>query len=758
MIFFSCQKEIINQPSKYERPEWLAGKLFTQIKSQEDLSVFASCIEMTAYDSILDVSGSYTVFAPDDDAFGQWLQDHPEYSSVEDIPLEELSNLVKYHIVQNPWSKDQLTSLDVFGWIDSSDITNNKPRGFKRETLLREENMNFGVEKNISNNYIITDTLESKWNRRVISHRKYAPIFFKEYFDIYELSTDDYNFYFDRQFEGDDDLYFAGAKVNGNEIFAENGFIYRIDRVVEPLKNAYDLLSTKNQSKDYSSFLDLILQFPEFTYNEEETFDQPGAEEGLQVDSLFDLTFPELAFVITNERTQAPSGTFGLPGNVSVRYHHGLIAPTNQAFEQFINEFLVGQNRWGGIDGAPDHIRRIITNSHMSVNPVYPTDLTNGFYNGESDLITIDESTIVQKEYGSNATFIGVDQAVVPRTFSSVTGPVYLQRGYSTVMYAIEESGLLPTLKRKIIDYVFFIESDADLLADSSLLFDLSKKEFSLYRIFSPEVPPEPFSINQKDLRTLLLNHVGKSTPKGLARKEFIPNMAGNYIIFNNETGEVSGTGPTTNGYLGELQIQNYPRQISSNSDNGITYEIDNWFSFKTADIYSIISTNYPHFHSLMKKAGFDKENFFNYSILSENEFYTIFIPSEEAIVNAGVDELTGNELENFILLHFIQGDVIFTDGEMPAKYYETLRKDEKSTTYNTVYTKLYINPGYDLIELPGRENGIYLSISESERTNIMASKVINSGSTQPTIINLVNQGVIHEIDKVFLFDDVKVE
>jgi hypothetical protein len=46
----------------------------------------------------------------------------------------------------------------------------------------------------------------------------------------------------------------------------------------------------------------------------------------------------------------------------------------------------------------------------------------------------------------------------------------------------------------------------------------------------------------------LLLNHVATEQPKGIAKKEFIPNLAGNYIVVNNETGEIKGTGSTTDG------------------------------------------------------------------------------------------------------------------------------------------------------------------------------------------------------------------
>ena len=63
---------------------------------------------------------------------------------------------------------------------------------------------------------------------------------------------------------------------------------------------------------------------------------QPGADQGLQVDSLFDITYPDITFNIVNEKTQAPKGTTGLPSNVTIRYHHGLVAPTDEALKPLL--------------------------------------------------------------------------------------------------------------------------------------------------------------------------------------------------------------------------------------------------------------------------------------------------------------------------------------------------------------------------------------------------------------------------------------
>jgi uncharacterized surface protein with fasciclin (FAS1) repeats len=756
ILVYGCRDEI----DKYARPEWLAGKLFTQIQEIPELTTFARAIELTEYDKLIDVSGSYTVFAPSDEAFNAWFSSHPAYNSIDDMPLAELERLVRYHIIQNPWSKQQLRTLDVYGWIDTLDINNNQPKGFKRESLLFERNRKYGV---VSKNKLIeiADTLQTSWHRRVVTDsRKFAPVFFSEYFDIYDLSPQDYEFYFNRPFGGASDIHYANGKIISEEVFAENGFIYIVDQVVEPLKNAYQFINEENSQHSYSNYRDLINIFPEFEFNQQATNEQPGADLGLAVDSLFDLSFPQLAFDLTREETNPPTGTFGLPQNVTISYHHGLLAPTNEAFDQFINEYIQIPRGWGNLNGAPQHIKRIIANSYLSVNPVYPSDFATGFYNGELDLVTIDPANIVQKEFGSNSTFIGLNKAIVPRAFSSVTGPIYLQQGFQKVMYAIEETGLLPSLKRRNQDYMFFVESDMNTSLDSSLILQRSVNpngqivnRFSVFLVSLGGFTQFPLTKN--DLRVLLLNHIGSKRPKGVARKEFIPNLAGNYLIVNNETGEVSGTGATTVGFRGTIPAPEFPRVLSQ-ADNGTTYEIQNWLSFTTSSVYARLSTEYPAFHNLLRKAGLANEKEFRYTFLSNNEFYTIFIPTAAAIQEAGLNALPVDQLRKVLLFHFVQGELIFTDGNKNPAYYETIRADEKSTPFATVYTKLFIEPGIDVIRFKNADGSVFTEVIESDLTNKLTG--ISLGTGQEVFPGSFNNGVIHQIDKVLNVTEMDIQ
>jgi uncharacterized surface protein with fasciclin (FAS1) repeats len=746
-VVLSACEEDLTERDEYKRPSWLAGKVYTQVKDNPDLSIFARCIELSGYDSVIDVSGSYTVFAPHNKAFEAYLSSKPGYSSVENIPLKDLLELVKYHIVQNPWSLQQLRSLDINGWIDTLDIVNNKPRGFKRETLLQNQDRFFGISYEEDNGFVIVDTTIALNKRKVITDsRKYAPVFYKEFFDIYELGYSNFDFYFNREFKPDK-LYYAGAEITTGDIFAENGFVHIIDRVVEPLRNVNEILEDKEQDNDYSDFLGLINLFPEFIYNETQTMDQPGADEGFVVDSLFDLKFPGLTFNIVNEKISFIENI----DYITIRYHQGVVAPTNEALNSFSQQYLVGQNRWGSISDAPRNIKQIIVNTHLSEIPLFPSYLSIGYPNGEADLVKLDESSITHREFASNATFLGVDKAIVPRAFVSVTGPVYLEKRFSRSMYAIEASGLLSALKREGSDYIFLVEPDDECQQDSSLFYNEREESFFLY--IKGTQKKEQLTIS--DLRTLLLNHIGTSSPKGVARKEFVKTLSGNYMVFNNETGEVRGTGPTTDGYKGVAKSEVVPQHLYT-ADNGKTYSIQDWLSFNPRKMFIQISELYPAFHQLIEKAGLSIKQLSQYKFISESDNYTVFIPNSAALAKYNTDTLTQKELERFIMSHFVQGSLIFTDGSSPKGFYETTRVDEKSTDLRKVFTSIHIEGKTDQINFINKQGGIYYSIVESEKTNILCGRLISD--PQEVYPASVVNAVIHEIDTVLRVDFLEIK
>jgi len=322
-------------------------------------------------------------------------------------------------------------------------------------------------------------------------------------------------------------------------------------------------------------------------------------------------------------------------------------------------------------------------------------------------------------------------------------------------MYAIERSGLLTALKRQNSDYVFFIESDLNLSLDSALIYKPADEQFEVWQVADGTTPMRR-SVTTSDLRNLLLNHIGIEQPTGLPRKEFIKTLGGNFLIVNNETGEVRGSDRTTFGYKNNQAVVIRPSLIPMSTDNGKTYDISNWFNFLSGDLYSLISSTYPAFHNLLVQSGLANTGQFKYTFLSDDENYTVFVPNDAALAAFPVGSLTLGDLRKFLMMHFVQGALIFTDGKASSGYYETTRVDEKSTQYTKVFTKVYIQPGIDEISFRDKVGVNYLTVPESSVTNRTAARTL--GAADVTYPAIVTNGVIHEIDRVFDFNEMDTE
>ena len=403
--------------------------------------------------------------------------ENPQYGdSLATIPYEELLRIVKYQIIQNPWSKVQLQSLNPNGWVTNDDHPiNSKPWSYKRQTLLSDPDEKYFYVSD-RGEYTIVDSLHSNLYRYVFSGtRKYAPIFFNDYFGLNNLKFDDSSFYFGRPYESGN-IYYLNAKL-GDEIFGENGFLYLADRVVEPAKNGKQLLEAGYDGSAYSQFLNQSDQFPEFKFNKEATFNQADAMSGGQFDSLYNLTYPDFVFSIHDEKYKGSNSQ-------STQRHFGMLAPNDHAFQKLLDDVVTansGYPHWASLTVIPDEVKKLIVNAHMSEYPIFRTNIEEGFYNGLDDKLAIEEQNIEQTYFGSNCTFIGLTEAVTPRAFSSVTGPVYLRPGYSTFMRAMEYTRVLPAVKRKEADYAFYVLSDDRMFMDSSLLINWIDMDLNRY-------------------------------------------------------------------------------------------------------------------------------------------------------------------------------------------------------------------------------------------------------------------------------------
>lgn len=725
----SCADDRFDEMEKYQRPEWLAGKIYTQISGQENMTIFSQFMKDTGFGELLDKTGTYAVFVPTDSVMRIFLMEKYGTPNASEIDLTVKADIVRYHIVPMPWSKSQLQSLNARGWINMTDISNNQPRAYKRRTLFREPNKTYNIQRFLSGSnpfdIILPDHASSSATRTVYtSSQKYVPLFFDGFMNAEDLSPADYSFYFDRPYESGQ-IYYANSKIIGDEIFAENGFVFTIDKVAEPLKNAEQLL----KDGPYTQFLQLIHNNSVFQFNQQATQAQEGADQGAEVTQLYNLSYPEIGFNIHDELV-------GGGHNNTMERHPGLLAPTDEAMDKFFNTYLkVWGSSWNSV---PKNIQRIIVNAHISVDPIYEKDINSGFYNDINDKVEESDISVKNVSYGSNSTFIGLNEVIVPKYFSSVSAPLFLNPNYSAFFGAYSEVNLISALKDQTADFSLFLIDDSSLSIDSSLFVMEIAERPGRFSVQAYDHSTENFvnmlSATYRDILTRrLFGQIGTQPILGFAKREFIETLDGRHIVVQNDT--VSGGASSQFGFNSGRDTTVVFSEITNfEVSNGRMYNSNGWLEFPTTNTYRRLEGT--RFLTLLNKAGLANTSNEQLTFIDPTERYTIFVPSDAALDSIQADTLSIEDLRTLVSFHIVRGQLIFTDGRQSQGAYRTLNN-----------RFLHLNPQPDnLIILDKNHNIYYDQLTLSPRSNLMGMFLQNSSEGY-----YISNSVVHHIETVIM-------
>jgi uncharacterized surface protein with fasciclin (FAS1) repeats len=429
------------------------------------------------------------------------------------------------------------------------------------------------------------------------------------------------------------------------------------------------------------------------------------------------------------------------------------VIPTNRAFIAFIEDYLLAQ---GGLNGIPESFRKLIANSFYvtGVNPIFTEELEKGFYNAAGEKVILDLDKIVMETFASNATLIEYDDFIIPNIFTSVGAPLVLSNKYRLFLDAVLQSGADDALKAMDQEYAFYIVPDLKLEEDSSLYISDDNGRLTTFDYASSSEVQHSSTI----LKTRILNQVAIGSPAGTATKEFIPNLAGNYIVAEKQidgTVRFSGKEPSTFGYNQtdtSLRIEIYPREITGYEiQNGRSFEVNGWFnySYKASDgIVNRLKYNYAEFFDALRQTGYLSQN--EQQILFYNEAlqHTIFAPTDEAFLKSNFETMSPEQQRDFVKSHFIVGSMIFTDGKEPSDLYRT-----------AAGSFLNLNPDYDLIHILKPDGELYYSVDvASENSNVMLTTVKPEYDDNQQYTSYATSAVLHQIDTVLFQTTILVK
>ena len=786
LVSFGSCKDITDQ-YLYKRPSWLEGKLYTQMDSREELSLFVEGVSRTAYKDVLDRSGYFTVFAPTNNAMKAYMTEKG-YASVQDIPVEVMEGIVRFHTLQNGWNIEQLKYFRG-RWIDEDQVENYTNLYYKRSTIF-EDSARFITYGNAQ----FTKGVRKKY-KIIPSGRKVIPLYYREALELEDKTMDDYAQYIKRSDIGADDICYGYGKVIDREIPAENGFVYTVDRVMEPMKTVRQYLENSDNQEKYSKFLSILDEFRYLTPDYDATNAQEGADLGRDIDTLYTSSYRMSSGLLFFNPDQEISLLSSFLGGTSLGKHPSIFVPNDAAFNELMDATILADGNYFNLKGVPLFVKAYLLQSFMSQSAAFDVDLDKGIVSLDNDSINnevLPVENVAENVICSNGYFVGLNKSYVPDILGSVTGPVVMRPDYTYWMYSMYRTGMLSSLKTRGNEYSVFAVPDVACERDSSFILSVPDPDEPLmFNFWSWNFLSgmEEF-LSRSTQKSMLKNHVAlgtfKSYDEGGASVQYLPSLGGNYILYyeRNDTTFARGpvgssarrdfvyTDPETgedstwrDSEAAEIVIE----KLTDKTTNGDCYSATNWFSLNGTKLYGRLQ-GYSKFMELLYKAGLANQTYSSLQIgLLSGEQCTGFIPNDAALETFQADTIENlGVLRMLLKSHFVRGAMIFTDGNEDGGDYRTLSGatmaietgpdhlvllNDKTDLFDD-YNVIEDNPEFNLDIYADSDNPLRDNLLNTKlRLNIFSA---NDLSQDASIYDYTTQAVTHQISTVIVPEELK--
>lgn len=454
-IVLCCVLSSCDTSDKKEALKTTARSTKTCMEDRGEFTMFLKALDLCGYTRLVGGGGLVTVFAPTDEAFREWLEKNYQGRSLEDIPLDELSLVVGYHLIQFAYDPDDFLAFTTV----SSDLEETSGDGacYKYKTYSREPVKLF------------KDPLSAR-EVHLFSREKYMPVFSTRLFKsrgIQNPEADYRRLFPDVNWNGSDERLYAGpAAVTEMGIQTSNGYLYVIDKVLEPAPTIYEWLC-KEENSEYSVIKKLFDRIRHYAYDANITKNY-----SVTSDSLFyfyhwnapsrTAEIPEIA----SEWTYHDES--GVVFDRALRYSNNCFFPKNEVLEPFLKEYFKEYGtyeREDYISVIPKNAIYHLLRAHMYglQDIILPSELDmlpiNGV-NGEKFQISSSE---VDVHYCANGVVYGMNKVFMPAVFEALTEIMLKKPEYTFYSRAFNIKNMYQQAVDMNNQFTLFIQTDADL-------------------------------------------------------------------------------------------------------------------------------------------------------------------------------------------------------------------------------------------------------------------------------------------------------
>lgn len=640
--FSSCVEDL-SEDDHYKAPDWLKGNAYEVLQGEGNHGIFLRAVDLSDYKSVVAGKSVVTVMAPDDKAFTDFLT-AKGCNTIDELNEKDhdyLNKLVGYHIMYYAYDWNKMVNFRTTDGDAASEEEKEVKAGYNYKHRTRSidpiEKVRVKLTPNAS-----SDTLINLYH-----YERYLPVLSNKMFETKGIDAA-YNYkYFFPETEwngrsgGKGGFNVANANVkDADNVVTDNGYLYHVDHVLEPLKTIYDELA---DNANYSQFLSLYDRYSTYEPADEETVNSLGYQ------------------VYVHSHGSLPPIAWEWPvlswKSTALLEHDGynVFAPSNKAMDEFFSSYWTQDGGYLTLnDLDPLIVQLFIQQSFSKENfIVFPEEIKAGkVLTGYGTPVDIDPEMVTYRKMCSNGTLYGMDKMDPPAVFSSVLAPAFKDKNYITYLYVLAGSGNMLPLASDKTQFVTLVPNSGQ--------FTNADPAIRLYETTSGRELQEwsndlgDFAaMGSGSMNDIMQMHTAQniSVLGGKSLQVVETNKQFNYWFVKSDGDKKE---ITTNalfneqlqpGYAGTpfVALHHIKNQTSDDGawNNGNSYSYDAESIFKPASgdglghslaVCQDKNFSYYLFAQLLQKAGLTTANSLAASIVGVEDRFFVFIPTNDAI------------------------------------------------------------------------------------------------------------------------------